>query len=73
MGISDEEIERAVSSVTPTATAAPAPNVLKEMQMAIRVERWQFRRQRLVQWVRAGSVPAAYIALGLSIVGLVMR
>jgi hypothetical protein len=34
MRISDEEIERAVCSTTPTATAAPAPAVLKQMRSA---------------------------------------
>ncbi len=71
MGISDEEIERAVASVTPTATATPAPAVLKEMRAAIRGERWQWRWRRLAQVMRAGSVPAAYVALALAIVALI--
>ncbi len=73
MGISDEEIERVVAGMTPTRTAAPAPAVLHEMRAAMRREHRQRRRERLVQWVRAGIGPAAYIALALSIAGLVLR
>lgn len=73
MGISDEEIDRAVSGMTPTATAAPAPAVLQEMKAAMRREHRQHRRERLVQWARAGSVPAAYIALALALAGLVIQ
>jgi hypothetical protein len=69
----DDEIERAVSSTTPTATAAPAPAVLAEMRAAMRRERRAQRARRLCRVVTACGIAAGYVALALSIVCLVTR
>ena len=59
MILTDDEIERAVSSATPTATAAPAPAVLDEMRAAVRAEHRRYRMCRLGR-----ALGTVYLAVG---------
>jgi hypothetical protein len=69
VSITDDEIERAVSSTTPTATAAPAPAVLDAMRLAIRAERRRYRVCRLGRALATGymvvGATAGLVALAL--------
>lgn len=73
MTITDEEIDRAVSSTTPTATAAPAPEMLDQMERTVRAERRHYRMCRIGRALAAGYVAAGatagLLALALVLVG----
>lgn len=68
--ITDYDIERAVSSTTPTATVTPPPELLAALHSAVRTER---RRHRVCKVGRV--LAAAYVAVGATagIVALVIE
>jgi hypothetical protein len=73
VSLTDEEIDRTLAGVTPTATAVTAPAVLDEMRAAIRRERNIHLAHQVGRALDVGGTVAGYLGLVLAIVALVVR
>jgi hypothetical protein len=73
MSITDDEIDRTLAGITPTAVSVPSPDVLDEMHEAMRRERAKHLAQRVGRVIDVGGTVAGYLGLVLAIVALVVR
>lgn len=71
--LSDDEIDRAVCGFTPTQSAAPAPNVLREMKHAKRRELLAWLARRAMRTVDSCALVIGYFVMLLAVAALVVE